>query len=187
VEAAAGVGFAVDEGLDAEADAVDAGGGEGIDGFRRNLAGRALDGDLGFGIDGEIGTDCVEEAVDEVGREERRRAAAEVDGIDVARQVEMALGGPGRGGGEVVGEAVDVAFMLAGGVNAGGKVAVSTLRTAKRDGNVDSKRAVPHPFHIWIILSRARRPSRASQLPRNRHKKQAGAVDEVPGPLPRLR
>ena len=82
VEAADGGGFAVDEALDAEAEAVDAVELEGFEGFGAELVGGALDGDLGVGAEGEVGAEGGEETVDVGWREEAGGAAAEVEGVD---------------------------------------------------------------------------------------------------------
>src|SRR5512133_1101828 len=79
--------FTIDEGLDSEADAVDADTDEGGQGLIGKLTGGALDGDLSVRIDGEAGVDGGEELVDEVGFEQAWGAAAEIDGVDGSGQV----------------------------------------------------------------------------------------------------
>ena len=87
VKAACVVRFAVDEGLDAKADAVDACSGEGGESGIGELARSAFDGDLGIGIHRESGTDGREELVDEIGFKEARGSAAEINCVDTLRQM----------------------------------------------------------------------------------------------------
>jgi len=118
VEAAADLRFAVNEGLDAEADAVDSDGLEGGEGVVGDLAGGALDGDFRVGMDLELMAHGLEEALEMLRGEEAGSAAAEEDGVDGRGKFEAKLLGPVGCGGEVVDEAIDVAGMVAGGVDA---------------------------------------------------------------------
>ena len=142
VEAAGGGGFLVDEGLYAEGDAVDAGGGEGGEGFVGDLAGGALDGDFGVGGEAEVGAHGGEEAGHVRAGEDGRSASAEVHGVHGARQVNVHAGGPLGSGGHVGDEAVDVACVFAGGVDTGGEVAVGALGATEGDGEVEPERVV---------------------------------------------
>jgi len=114
VEAAADLRFAVNEGLDAEADAVDSDGLEGGEGVVGDLAGGALDGDFRVGMDLELMAHGLEEALEMLRGEEAGSAAAEEDGVDGRGKFEAKLLGPVGCGGEVVDEAIDVAGMVAG-------------------------------------------------------------------------
>ena len=112
---------------DAEADAVDAGGREGGEGFVGELAGGAFDGDFGVGVEVEMRAHGCEETGEEIGGEEAGGSAAKVDGVDAAGEIDTHLRGPGAGRGEIVGKAADVAGVFADGVDSRGEVAVGTL------------------------------------------------------------
>ena len=73
--------FGIDEGLHAEAYPVDAALDHGCEGRVVELAGGALDGDLSVGQSDEFPAYREEEALDEMGREQRRGSAAEVNGV----------------------------------------------------------------------------------------------------------
>ena len=79
VEAADSRGLAIDEALDAEAEAVDTVVLEGFKGGVGELAGGGFKGDLSVWRDGEGGLELAEEGVDLIGREQAGGAAAEVE------------------------------------------------------------------------------------------------------------
>lgn len=102
------MGFVIDEGLDAEADAVDAGVGKSSEGGIGELAGGALHGDLGVGLHGELIANSGEEAVDEIRFEQAGGAPAEINGVDAQRQVNGERIGPFAGVLHLIDEALNV-------------------------------------------------------------------------------
>ncbi len=84
MESADGLALAVDEGLDAEADAIDAEVLRGGEDFVRDLAGGGFEGDLGGGAEGEVAMEGGEDALELRGCEETGGSAAEVEGVDCA-------------------------------------------------------------------------------------------------------
>ena len=85
VESAALLGFAVDEGLNTEADASDARLGKRCKGRVGNLARGALDGDLGIRFHREFPVNGSEEFGNQIRFEQARCSAAEIDGVDAGR------------------------------------------------------------------------------------------------------
>ena len=118
VQAAALMRFAIDEGLNAEADAIDAGLGERVEGGIGELAGSALDRDLGIGLDGEFGANGGKEPRDQVRREQAGRSAAEIDRVDAGRQVGAKVFAPLARAAHLIDEALNVARMFAGRIDA---------------------------------------------------------------------
>jgi len=139
VESAADLRFAVDEGLDAEADAVDADGLEGGEGVVGDLTGGTFDGDFGVGMDRKLVAHGGEEALEVFGSEEAGSSAPEEDGVYGVGQFEAQFVGPVGCGGEVLDEAVDVTGVVAGWVNAGSEVAVGAFRPAEGDGDIEAE------------------------------------------------
>ena len=86
VEAAALLGFAIDKGLNAEADAIDACPSQRIKRCIGNLARGALDCDLGIGLDRELCADGCEELGDQIRFKQARCSATEIDGVDAGRR-----------------------------------------------------------------------------------------------------
>ncbi len=82
VETAGDGGFAVVEGLDAEAGAIHADLEHGVEEGVRDLAGGTFHGDFGIVVDLEFISQCGEQAEEQVGRQGAGRSATEVDGVD---------------------------------------------------------------------------------------------------------
>ena len=111
--------FLFDEGLHAERDAVDAGGGPGARGFGREVAGSGFDGGFRPGTSG----DEVEQRAQGIGSEIARRAAAQVDGV----------GSPFPGvGADLARQRLAIAHFEIAREDAAGEIAVGTLLRAER-------------------------------------------------------
>ena len=114
MEAATDLGFAIDEGLDAEADALDAALNKGLQRVVGDLAGSTFDVDLGCGIEAEFGVHGSKQLPNQVGTEQAGRTAAEVDGINAAREMNGHLRGPGGSSAQVFDDAGDIALVIFG-------------------------------------------------------------------------
>ncbi len=142
VQASADGALAVEEALDAEADAVDAAFGKGLQGLIGELSGSAFDGDFGVGGEYEFLADGAEDGVKVSRREQNGRAPAEVNGVNDAGQMDPERVSAGVAVMEVFDESLDVATVLAGGIDAGGEVAVRAFGAAEGDGEVESDRDI---------------------------------------------
>ncbi len=114
MEAAALLGFAINEGLNAEADSIDACLGQRIEGCVGYLAGSALDGDLGIGLDRELRADGGEKLRNQIRLKQAGCSAAEIDGIDAGREICAKVLAPLARAAHLIDEALDVAGVLAG-------------------------------------------------------------------------
>jgi len=148
---AALVSFAIDERLNSETDAVDTGAHEGRHGLIRELAGGTFDRDLGVGVDGELGADGSEELVDEIWFEQAGSSAAEIDSVNATGQVRAEALAPSSSIVHVGGEAIYVSRVIASGKDARGKVTVSALRAAERDGDVKAELIAAGCCHTQIL------------------------------------
>jgi hypothetical protein len=147
VEATTLAGFAIDERLDTEADAVDADASEGGHSCIGELPGGAFDGDLSIEINGELGADRFEELVDEIGFQQTGGSAAEIDGIDACWEV-SAVFCPFAGLVHLSDEALNVPLVFMGRKHPRGKIAVRTLRAAERNGNIKAEFVAAGYRHI---------------------------------------
>jgi uncharacterized Zn-binding protein involved in type VI secretion len=86
--------FAIDEGLNAKADAVHAGSNQRGKGVAGKLSRRALDGDLGIRIEIELRPHRAEEASQQIRSQQAGGSAAQIDGVHAARQGDSQLSGP---------------------------------------------------------------------------------------------
>ena len=136
--AADGGALAIDEGLHAERDAIDAlllGLGE--DGIG-DLAGCGFEGDLGGGCDLEGLAEGGEDAAKLGGLEQAGGSSAEVEGVDGGGESGVEARGGERSGGDLVAELGDVGFDGRGRGDTGGKVAEAAFRAAEGYGDVDA-------------------------------------------------
>ena len=107
--------FGVDEGLHAEADAVDTAFGHRSEGRVVKLAGSALDGDFSVGQSDEFAAYGGKEAADEIGGQKRRRSATEINSVDDFGECGVPLRGLFTNGVEVIFQAGDVLIEIAAG------------------------------------------------------------------------
>ncbi len=140
VRAGRRAGLVVDKGLHAEGDAVNAGAQRGFKRSRLELKRRSLQRDLHIGNDVELLPDTADKLRKERRREQRRRAAAEVDGVDLRRELEAAGASPHARRAKLRHKRGDVGGHGAERVHAGGKVAEGALGAAKRDRDVQAER-----------------------------------------------
>ena len=89
-------------------------------------------------------------------------ASAEVDGVGFRRKFGVVRNSECGGSGDVFGEAVDVTVHACGREHSRGKIAITALRPAKWDGDVDPERHGGQS-HVFIIGGKSGGKSEASK------------------------
>ncbi len=128
----------VHERLHAQAHAIDAAAEQRFQNLVGDGAGRALDGDLGCGLDVEVVADRPKQAFQLVRREHRRRAAAEVDRIHAAFEIATELLRNTLGSFNLRAHLLDVPVKQRARKYSRGKVAEAALGAAERYRDVNS-------------------------------------------------
>jgi len=146
--------FSIDEGLHTQTHAVDARSNQRVKGFAGNLTWRALDGDFGIRVEMKICPNGGKEILNQAWSKQAGGSTAQVNGVDTPGQIYVDLPGPLAGRLQIVDEAVNITRVLAGRINARGKVAVGALRPAKGDGDVEPQRVVLISGHKEIVSRR---------------------------------
>ncbi len=132
MEAADGAGLGVVEGLHAEAEAVDAGGDEGVERRGREGAGGDLDGVFEIGGELEVFADGGGDQGEVAGGEQGGGATAPVEGVEGGAGEAVVGGGEGK----LAGEQGGVFVVDGGGEDGAGEVAVAALAAAERHRQV---------------------------------------------------
>ena len=145
-----GGGFRVHEGLDAEADAVDAVSLGCFKGLAGELVGGRFERDLRLTGHMERRTDRFEETCHVLGLEQAWGAPTEVNRVDRLREHGIAERGSGTGFAHLLAEVVDVVVEEVRREDVGGEVAEAALVLAERDGEVETG-GFCFGWHIVII------------------------------------
>ncbi len=132
--------FLIHERLHAQAHAVDVVTAEKFDHGRGQRAGSTFDRDFGLGLDVEILPNRDKKALQLAYIKDGGSSSAEVNGVDGSLHRAAHLCGGGRSLGNVVADAINVALKNGLGKNIRSEVAIGTLGTAERDGNVEAER-----------------------------------------------
>ncbi len=132
VQAAHRARFPIDKRLYAERDAIDACAQQRGQNFIGERAGGDFDGTLGRGRKLESPRDCGEEAVELIGGQNARRAAAEIDRVEMRIEGCAKFAGKRGGSGNRALQVRHVTVKEVAGKDAGGKIAEGTFGPAER-------------------------------------------------------